>query len=159
MAQSGDRERTSITFLGTCANLPYAGEDCSSFVFNRRHLVDAGWYAAVRMLSFALNPMEIEHLFITHRHIDHIMGLPQLLHYRRIKRREGGEFPPLKILSPAADLEGVIERAIGTLHWPEDAVRPEALPLAPGDTWESEDLVARTCASSHTVDGETVYVD
>ena len=42
-AQNGTG-RTEVTFLGTCANLPYAGEDCSSFVINRRYMVDTGWY-------------------------------------------------------------------------------------------------------------------
>lgn len=149
-----DGGQTTVTFLGTCANLPYAGEDCSSFVINERHMVDTGWYGTVRMLSYGLDPVKIEHLFFTHRHNDHTLGLPQLLLYRRIKRiQEGREFPPLKIFGPAQDLDGIVERAVSVLQWPESAVLPEVIPLEAGDEWENGQFVIRTCSSRHTAPG------
>ncbi len=145
---------TNVVFLGTCANLPYAGDDCTSFVINGTYLVDTGWYATVRMLSFGLDPLAIEYLFVTHRHNDHTLGLAQLLLYRKIKRvQEGIERPPLRIVGPESDIAGVVERAVAVLQWKEDTSLHETIPLAPGGVVETDAFRLTTCAAQHTAEG------
>jgi ribonuclease Z len=117
-------------------------------------MVDTGWYGAVRMLSYDLDPTRLEYLFITHRHNDHTLGLPQLLLYRRIKRiQDGLELPPLKIVGPKVDLPGIIQRAVAILQWPDGAVLPEGIPLDPGEGLETGGFILRTCAADHTAPG------
>lgn len=143
-----------MTFLGTCANLPYRGEDCSSFLINGRYLVDTGWYATVRMLSFGFDPTTVTHLLITHRHNDHVLGLPQILLYQKIKReQEGLDIAPLVVAGPAADLDGILDRAIPTLQWPDSAILPERKILSPSEEWETDEFRIRVCASRHTAPG------
>jgi ribonuclease Z len=145
---------TNVVFLGTCANLPYEGDDCTSFVINGKYLVDTGWYGTVRMLSFGLDPSAIEYLFITHRHNDHILGLAQFLLYRRIRKGQNGvETPRLRIVGPAADLDQLVERAITALLWSEDVERPETIPLPAGGVVDTEAFRLSTCASQHTAEG------
>src|SRR5579871_6483509 len=99
---------STVTFLGTSAVVPGAGHDTASFLINGKYLVDTGWYAAIKMRSYGFDPMQLEYLVLTHCHHDHYLGLPQLLFYLRMRRRERPDRPPLKIVGPAEDLERVV---------------------------------------------------
>jgi ribonuclease Z len=123
-------------------------------VINRKYLVDTGWAAAVRMLDLGMMPADLEYLFITHRHRDHTLGLPQLLLYRRIVRQQQGrDIPPLKITGPVEDLETLYEKAWAWLGFPEDAPRDDLIPLSPGEGLDTDDFSIFTCAAHHTSAG------
>src|SRR5437879_3430827 len=78
---------TVVTFLGTAAVLPGAGQDSACFLINGRVLFDTGWYAALKMQEYGCDPLAIEHLIFTHCHHDHYMGLPALLFFRAMMGR------------------------------------------------------------------------
>ena len=148
--------QTTITFLGTASAVPGARHDTASFIINGKYLVDTGWYAAIRMLEYSFNPMDLEYLFFTHCHHDHYIGLPHLLFYLRMRRREFPDHPPLKIVGPAEDVEKVItlaHRFLQTDRFPELEQIPEIIPLNPGESYQTEAFRIDTCATIHPVQG------
>lgn len=147
---------TTVTFLGSDAVVPACGGDTASFVINRTTLVDTGWYAVLKMRCYDLDPMELEHLILTHCHHDHYLGLPHLLFYLAMRAGERPGRPPLKIIGPAGELELVTRLAGQFLQMDRfSPVRyePELIPLHPGDSWECRDFHLTTCASVHPVPG------
>ena len=148
--------KTSVTFLGTDAVVPVGGGDTASFVINGKYLVDTGWYAAIKMRCYGLDPMQLEYLFLTHCHHDHYIGLPHLLFYLTMRAGERPDRPILKIVGPAGELERVVRLAGEFLQmerFPPVRYAPELIPLQPGDTWEDPNFTLATCASLHPVPG------
>src|SRR5689334_23751249 len=111
MQAHNEAPRTEVTFLGTDAVVPECGGDTASFVINRKIMVDTGWYGAIKMRCYGLDPMQIETLILTHCHHDHYIGLPQLLFYLTMRASERADRPKLKIIGPAEDLELVVRLA------------------------------------------------
>jgi ribonuclease Z len=145
-----------VTFLGTAAVVPDGGHDSASFVINGHCLVDTGWYSAIKMRQYGLNPLDIDTLIFTHFHHDHYIGLPQILFYRAMRAGERPGLPPLKIVGPAEDLERVVGLAKQLLQpdrFPEMNLSVELLPLKPGETMALGDLRLETCSSLHPVPG------
>tara|TARA_B100000949_G_scaffold226142_1_gene231153 strand:+ start:227 stop:1012 length:786 start_codon:yes stop_codon:yes gene_type:complete len=148
--------KTTVTFLGTSSVTPGAGRDTASFLINGKYLVDTGWYATIKMLSYGVSPLDIEYLFITHCHHDHYIGLPQLLFYHRMRRKDRPERPPLNIVGPAEDLEKVVTLArnfLQTDRFPDVECVPVLYPLQGGDSHETEDFRLDTISSVHPVAG------
>jgi len=146
-------EDTFITFIGTSAAKPEAFHDTASFIINNKYLVDTGWCSVLKMLQYNLNPLDIEYLFITHCHIDHYIGLPQLIFYlywngRSIKS-------PLKIVGPTG-IQLVVERAKRLLAPERNPLVDHAceiIPILPGESFEAEEFRLDTCKSKHDVEG------
>ena len=148
--------QTTVTFLGTATVTPEAGHDTASFLINRNILVDTGWYAAVRMLSYGFSPLDLDYLILTHCHHDHYIGLPHLLFYRRMRRGDRAELPPLKVIGPAEDVQLVTDlarRLLQTERFPDVEHVPVIHPLSPGEAFESEAFRLTTCATVHAVQG------
>lgn len=151
-----EKTKTTVTFLGTATVVPAAGHDTASFLINGRHLVDTGWYAAIKMLSYAFNPMDLETVFISHCHHDHYIALPHILFYLRMRRDERPDRSTLRIVGPAADIQRVVDLArafLQTDRFPDVECIPEVFPLAPGESLELKDLYVATCATVHPVEG------
>ena len=147
---------TTITFLGTASVTPEAGHDTASFLINNRILVDTGWYAALKMLPYGISPLDLEYLIFTHCHHDHYIGLPHLLFYLRMRKRDRPNRPPLKIIGPAEDVQNVVDRArhfLQTDRFPDVEHIPEVFPLTPGESLETETFRLKTCATVHAVQG------
>ncbi len=147
---------TRVTFLGTAAVLPGAGEDTACFLINGRILFDTGWYAALKMQACGYNPLDVEWLIFTHCHHDHYMGLPALMFFRAMSLVWGRNRPPLKIIGPPSDLEIVARLAREFLQadrFPGVWQEPELFPLTPGDTFETDAFRLETRRSLHGVEG------
>lgn len=154
MNHDEESAQTNVTFLGTDAVVPECGGDTASFVINRKYLIDTGWYAAIKMRCYGLEPLKLEYLFLTHCHHDHYIGLPQLLFYFTMQARVHPNRPPLKIIGPAEDLERVVQLAQQFLQmqrFPPVHYAPERIPLHPGDAYEDAQFSLTTCASVHPV--------
>jgi ribonuclease Z len=147
---------TRVTFLGTAAVLPGAGEDTACFLVNGGILFDTGWYAALRMQSYCYSPLDVEWLIFTHCHHDHYMGLPALLFYRAMYGAHGGARPPLKIVGPPSDLETVVRLSrefLQARRFPPAWAEPDLYPLPPGETFETDGFRLETRRSLHGVEG------
>jgi ribonuclease Z len=147
---------TTITFLGTSSVTPAANHDTACFIINRKCLVDTGWNAAINMLQYGISPLDVEYLIFTHCHHDHYIGLPQLLFYQVMRKRDKPDKPPLKIIGPASDVRKIVELATNLLQverFPELSNPPEIIPLIPGESFECEAFALDTVKSLHPVEG------
>jgi ribonuclease Z len=147
---------TRVTFLGTAAVLPGAGEDTACFLINGGIMFDTGWYGALKMQASGCTALDVEWLIFTHCHHDHYMGLPALLFFRGMSRAWGRERPPLKIVGPPSDLEVVVRLArefLQVARFPDVWQEPELFPLPPGETLETDGFRLDTRRSLHGVEG------
>lgn len=147
---------TTVTFLGTSSVTPEAGHDTASIMIDRTILVDTGWYGAIRMLQYGFNPMDVQHLFITHCHHDHYIGLPHLLFYLRMRRSERPDRPPLTVVGPAQDIQRVVDLArafLQTDRFPAVECIPSVVPVEPGETVETPSYQVTASPSLHPVQG------
>ncbi|GEO26098.1 ribonuclease Z [Alicyclobacillus acidoterrestris] len=91
-----------LYFLGTGAGMPSTRRNVTSVAIRLNQergsfwLVDCGEGTQQQMLSSPLKPRQLEKLFITHLHGDHLFGLPGLLGSRAF---QGGQ-TPLVIYGP-----------------------------------------------------------
>ncbi len=146
----------AIRFLGTSTVVPEANQDTASFLINDRILVDTGWYAAIKMKAYGVNPMDLDYVFITHCHHDHYIGLPQILFYLRMRRDERPDRPRLKIIGPMDDIDRVVLlscRFLQTDRFPDLESMPDVYPLCPGESYEDDEFRIETCATKHPVQG------
>lgn len=156
MTSLESQPKTEVTFLGTDSVVPACGGDTASFVINRKYLVDTGWYGALRMGCYGIDPLQLEALFLTHCHHDHYLGLPHLLFYMTMRASERPDRAPLKIVGPAEDLErvvGLAQQFLQMERFPPVQYTPELIPLKAGEPLETEAFSLATCASVHPVPG------
>jgi ribonuclease BN (tRNA processing enzyme) len=116
-------------------------------------MIDLGWAAATKMPAMGLRAREINTVFITHCHADHVMGLPQLIMFRSSFQSN----PPtesLDIVGIAGRVEAVAEAALRYATVMRGLAPPvRVISLAPGDKYENKDYVIATCASLHSTIG------
>ncbi len=70
-------------FFGTAAAVPSAERDNTALVFysaDEAVLVDCPGSPYQKILKAGLDPMRVSSLIVTHRHVDHIYGVPSLAH-------------------------------------------------------------------------------
>ncbi|HEY0196003.1 MAG TPA: ribonuclease Z [Methanobacterium sp.] len=88
-----------ITFLGTSSALPSKNRSHPAIAlksFGEIILLDCGEGTQRQMSLAGLSPMKINHIFITHLHGDHFLGLPGLVQSMAFRGRE----EPLHIFGP-----------------------------------------------------------
>jgi ribonuclease BN (tRNA processing enzyme) len=90
-----------LVFLGSGNAFAY-GRDWSNFVLDGKVMFEAAPTALPRLREFGMSPGDIDIIFISHLHADHIFGMPFIMldHYY-VTERVG----PLKVVGP----EGVEE--------------------------------------------------
>jgi len=72
----------SYTILGSSSGVPQAGRNSSGYVLNinsRLTVIDCGGGTTTSLLRRGFNPLDIENIFITHTHSDHVCELPLLI--------------------------------------------------------------------------------
>ncbi|MEF8851345.1 MAG: ribonuclease Z [Haloarculaceae archaeon] len=102
-----------VTFLGTSGAVPTTRRNTSALFVNRdgdRLLFDCGEGTQRQMMRFETG-FAVEHLFVSHLHGDHVLGIPGLVQTLDFNDREA----PLAIHAPhgtRTDLEGLVS-AVG----------------------------------------------
>jgi ribonuclease Z len=74
---------TEVFFLGTGGSLPSKTRDNTAFLVKpgrRAFLVDCPGSVIQKILKTGTDPLDVEAVFITHVHPDHVYGLPSLVH-------------------------------------------------------------------------------
>ena len=139
-----------ITIIGDSVCIPEGRRDVACFMINGKHLVDTGWYAALKMREYGFDPLALESIIITHFHHDHYLGLPGLLFYAGLRKRAGN---PLTIAGPSEHLERVVKATdefLQVYRFPEVLANRKLLPLVTGDKFEFSDLRFETFAARHS---------
>ncbi len=96
-------ERLSLHFIGTGTIAPHPERSCSSILVRYLHqniLIDAGAGTLRRLALEGFNPHEIDLLFVTHYHPDHVGDIVPLIFSIRNTREMAIERKSLKIFGP-----------------------------------------------------------
>ena len=110
-------EDLDVVFLGTAGSAPTAGRGLSATLVRRggdRLLFDCG-EGTQRQLLRSIGLVDLEHVFLTHFHADHFLGLPGMLKTFGLRGRE----VPLTVYGPPGlrALFGVLEPLVGRVPY------------------------------------------
>jgi ribonuclease Z len=135
-----------VVFLGTAASAPTAARGTTATLVRRggdRLLVDCGEGTQRQLLRSDVGLVDLEHVFLTHLHADHVLGLPGMLKTFGLRGRE----VPLTVYGPrgARALLGGLGVVVGRVTYPLtveeleagdtvgfDGYRVESFPVAHG---------------------------
>lgn len=135
----------AVTFLGTGGSVPSARRSTASVLVTRggeRLLFDCG-EGTQRQMQRSLGLVQVDEIYLTHFHADHVLGLPGLLKtYDLTDRRT-----PLRIYGPPglSELFQVFSPFLGRLKFALDLIE-----LAPGDPVEREEYGVRAFEVAHS---------
>ncbi|HEX2708709.1 MAG TPA: ribonuclease Z [Solirubrobacterales bacterium] len=136
----------SAIFLGTGGSVPSARRSTASVLIARggeRLLFDCG-EGTQRQLQRSLGLVQVDEIYLTHFHADHILGLPGLLKTYDLTDRE----KPLLVHGPPGlrELFGVLNPLIGRLGFGLELVE-----LAPGDAVGHDGYEVQSFEAAHSV--------
>ncbi|HWP32883.1 MAG TPA: ribonuclease Z [Solirubrobacterales bacterium] len=136
----------SLIFLGTGGSVPSARRSTASLLLARggkRLMFDCG-EGTQRQLQRSLGLSQVDEIYLTHFHADHILGLPGLLKTYDLTGRE----EPLTIYGPLGllDLFKALGRLIGRTDYDLRLVE-----LGPGDAVSHDGARVRAFAVEHSV--------
>ncbi len=96
-----------LLFMGTGSALPSASQDNASLLLENNGsylMIDCSGTPYRKLLKLGVDPDRLEHIVITHHHVDHIYGLPSLVECLWIKGRSN----PLHIYALPSTMEVII---------------------------------------------------
>jgi ribonuclease Z len=136
----------SAIFLGTGGSVPSARRSTASVMLARggkRMMFDCG-EGTQRQLQRSLGLAQVDEIYLTHFHADHILGLPGLLKTYDLTARED----PLTIYGPRGlrDLFKMLGRLIGRTDYDLDLVE-----IDPGEAIRHEGAEVQAFAVEHSV--------
>ena len=134
-----------LVFLGTSASAPTAARGTAATLIRRggdRLLVDCGEGTQRQLLRSDVGLVNLEHVFLTHLHADHVLGLPGMLKTFGLRGRE----VPITVYGPRGTraLLGALGVVVGRVAYPLDVVE-----LGPGESVGLEDYRIETFAVAH----------
>jgi ribonuclease Z len=136
-----------VVFLGTAGSMP-TGQRAPAAIFVRRGgdrlLFDCGEGTQRQLLRSAVGLVELQEVFVTHFHADHILGLPGMFKTFALRGRD----LPLDVYGPRGlvDLLGSLKRVVGKLTY-----ELRLHELEPGDVLERDGYRLATFAVAHGV--------
>lgn len=140
-----------LRVLGAYGAEALGGKHASAFLINGRVLLDAGSVASVLNID---EQLAIEHVLLSHSHLDHVAGLGYLSETRVMHPNNG----PLPICSAAPVLKALKESFFNNTVWPDfSAIPSRAHPtisyrrLRPQVEVEVGGLYVTPVAVNHTV--------
>jgi ribonuclease Z len=136
-----------LVFLGTAGSMPTAQRAPAALLVRRggdKLLVDCAEGTQRQLLRSSVGLLELEEVFITHFHADHVLGLPGMLKTFALRGRE----VPLTVYGPRGlvDLLDSLKRVVGRLSYSLKLVE-----LGPGDVLERDGYRLATFGVAHGV--------
>ena len=136
----------TVTFLGTGGSVPSARRSTASVLIARggeRLLFDCG-EGTQRQMQRSLGLVQVDEIYLTHFHADHVLGLPGLLKTYDLTDRE----KPLRVYGPRGlrDLFEVLKPLIGRLGF-----ALELTELDPGDAVSHDHYEIQSFEAAHGV--------
>ena len=134
-----------LVFLGTSASAPTAARGTAATLIRRggdRLLVDCGEGTQRQLLRSDVGLVDLEHVFLTHLHADHVLGLPGMLKTFGLRGRD----VPITVYGPRGTraLLGALGVVVGRVAYPLQVVE-----LGPGESVGLEDYRIETFAVAH----------
>ncbi|MDI9617027.1 MAG: ribonuclease Z [Methanothrix sp.] len=137
-----------VIFLGTAGSLPTPDRSLPAILVNREGellLFDCGEGTQRQMMIARTGMMRLSHIFLTHLHADHILGIPGLLETMAFQGRED----PLVIAGPPRTARMVsILNGLGCCARDFEV---RALELKPGDAVRMNGYTVKAIATQHSV--------
>src|SRR5690349_15764352 len=136
----------AVTFLGTGGSVPSARRSTASVLVARggdRLMFDCG-EGTQRQLQRSVGLAQVDEIYLTHFHADHVLGLPGMLKTYDLTARE----EPLTIYGPRGlqDLFKTLGRLIGRTDYDIDLIE-----LDPGDAVPHDGAQVQAFAVEHSV--------
>ena len=136
-----------LVFLGTAGSMPTAQRAPAALLVRHggdRLLFDCAEGTQRQLLRSSVGLVELEEIFVTHFHADHILGLPGLFKTFSLRGRER----LLEVYGPRGlvELLGSLKRVVGKLSY-----EVRVIELEPGDALERDGYRLATFAVSHGV--------
>ncbi len=137
-----------VVFLGTSASAPTAQRGPAALLVRRggeRLLFDCGEGTQRQLQRSTLGLPDVEHIFLTHFHADHFLGLPGMLKTFALRGRSE---TPLAVYGPRGlrELFKRLHPFLGRLPYPLELVELEA-----GERLERDGYAIETVAVEHGV--------
>jgi ribonuclease Z len=135
-----------VSFLGTGASVPSARRSTAAVLVARggdRLLFDCG-EGTQRQMQRSLGLVQVDEIYLTHFHADHMLGLPGLLKTYDLHDREA----PLRVFGPPGlkELFTVLGPLIGRLRYPLELGE-----LRAGETVDHDEYVVEGYEAAHNV--------
>jgi ribonuclease Z len=135
-----------VSFLGTGASVPSARRSTAAVLIARggdRLLFDCG-EGTQRQMQRSLGLVQVDEIYLTHFHADHMLGLPGLLKTYDLHDREA----PLRVFGPPGlkELFTVLRPLIGRLRYPLELGELKA-----GETVDHDEYVVEGYEAAHNV--------
>ncbi len=143
-----------VTVLGAASCTPEPGKETASFCINGSLLVDTGWCAALQLIKYGIEPMDIEAVLMTHCHHDHYMGLVSLLFYQGLHAGRTDDEKRLAVYGPVGEIGRVVTdvwRLLQTDRYPHLEIPVDVHEVAGGDAFDVCGLSVRACRALHNV--------
>ena len=135
-----------VTFLGTGASVPSARRSTAAVLVARggdRLLFDCG-EGTQRQMQRSLGLVQVDEIYLTHFHADHMLGLPGLLKTYDLHDREA----PLRVFGPPGlkELFTVLRPLIGRLRYPLELEELKA-----GERVDHDEYAVESFEAAHNV--------
>jgi len=148
--------KSQIIILGSSSGMPSPSRFCSSFLLEtekERYLFDAGEGTSFSLLRNKIDFNQINYIFITHSHIDHLGGLFLLIQMMHLDQRKN----PLNIYLPEEAQEGV-ENFLRTLYLFKEklSLKLNLYPIKPNFVFKNEEINIHAYLNRHLSGNEEV---
>ena len=146
-----------VAFIGVSSAYPGDGEESTCFLVNGDILVDVGFNAGISVQALGVAPTDIDHIFITHCHHDHVIGLPGVLFLNSKRAAADREAGPLHLYGPQ-DLTPVTSAALAFLQadrYPQVVPEHEIHHVYPDESIEIGDLRVDVGRAFHPLDARS----
>jgi ribonuclease Z len=137
-----------VIFLGTAGSLPTPERNPSAVLINREGellLFDCGEGTQRQMMRARTGMMRLSHIFLTHLHADHILGIPGLMETMAFQGRK----EPLTIAGPPNTID-LMERFDG-IGYCSRYFEVRAVELRPGDVVRLEGYQVEAVKTQHSI--------